>query len=62
MPPSQRDPPPQATGLLSNVLDFISREVDSFVTNATGGPQEPQDEVYSIVSSLRIVVLIERDV
>lgn len=36
MAPVERNPP-QSTGLLSGVFSFVSREIESFVTNATGG-------------------------
>ncbi|KAH7927970.1 hypothetical protein BV22DRAFT_243402 [Leucogyrophana mollusca] len=32
-----RNPPRQNTGILSNVFSFVSRELESFVVNATGG-------------------------
>lgn len=33
----RRDNRPQSSGLLSGVFNFVSREIESFVTTATGG-------------------------
>ncbi|KZT29961.1 hypothetical protein NEOLEDRAFT_489049 [Neolentinus lepideus HHB14362 ss-1] len=35
-------PPPPSNGLLSNVFNFVSRELESFVANATGGESSQQ--------------------
>ena len=33
----RRENQPQSSGLLSGVFNFVSREIESFVTTATGG-------------------------
>jgi hypothetical protein len=33
-----RHPPPQSTGIISNVLGYFQREYDTFVATATGAP------------------------
>ncbi|KII89629.1 hypothetical protein PLICRDRAFT_558380 [Plicaturopsis crispa FD-325 SS-3] len=44
--PRRHSPPPPSSsnsGLLSNVFSFVSREIESFVTNATGGTVQDED-------------------
>ncbi|KAH7912324.1 hypothetical protein BJ138DRAFT_1171990 [Hygrophoropsis aurantiaca] len=46
-----RNPPHQNSGILSNVFSFVSRELESFVANATGGdisdpgPSKPRKNI-----------------
>ncbi|KAI0366310.1 hypothetical protein BV20DRAFT_972034 [Pilatotrama ljubarskyi] len=56
MAPRQRDAPP-APGLLASAFSFVTREIESFVTAATGGevlPKQPQEEDQPQASSSRV--------
>lgn len=56
-PPNSEPPPP---GLLSNVFGFFSREIESFVTNATGGQTAQEDDV-SLTLSISTVLVVLND-
>ncbi|KAI0350033.1 hypothetical protein OH77DRAFT_1525180 [Trametes cingulata] len=43
MAPRQRDAPP-APGLLASAFSFVTREIESFVTAATGGEVQPKQQ------------------
>ncbi|TBU39441.1 hypothetical protein BD309DRAFT_993770 [Dichomitus squalens] len=53
MPPRPRDPP-AAPGLLASAFSFVSRELESFVTAATGG--EVQQKTQPQASSSRVTL------
>ncbi|KAI0636197.1 hypothetical protein C8Q77DRAFT_1208038 [Trametes polyzona] len=57
MAPRTRDPPP-APGLLASAFSFVTREIESFVTAATGGEVQPknQEEAQPQASSSRVTL------
>ncbi|KAI1797456.1 hypothetical protein LXA43DRAFT_416344 [Ganoderma leucocontextum] len=55
MPPRPRDPP-AAPGLLASAFSFVSRELESFVTAATGGDLQHKTQTQPEASSSRVTL------
>ncbi|KAF8896506.1 hypothetical protein BD779DRAFT_590588 [Infundibulicybe gibba] len=64
MPPVERIPPPsQSAGLLSGVFNFMSRELEAFVVNATGKQNLGQHHLHAseprVKEALGLKILVD---